>query len=319
VAVRPGIAGAADVGRLTREVVPALVWVLSWRPARPRLCLPRPARTPRPARLPIETRRPLMAVLSREAVPRWLREAVLTTVTVLTLLSRRSRVTAGLAAAGTVHAMKPIGRVSHGGTELVARNRSVPGGYAGCARRRVVPGIGRYVKTIVLAERSLTSKALRTRELWPSGRTVEETWLAGRRGGPRSGRRAVARPRRALIAAVWRVDQAAWREDGRRREYPVTVIGWLAPASRWPPSLTFGRPPRAGLRPAVTRPWRAGAAADIRSVVGNGAVWARTSLAWRNRPGLELPVTELSRRNWPGVHPAGHVLAGTVLIRRNRS
>ena len=214
--------------------------------------------------------------------------------------------------------MKRISRVPYRWAELVAGNRPVSGRRAWRVKRRVVPGIAWRGKTTVLAERSLTGKAMRTREIRPSGRTVEGAWLTRRREGARSGRRAVNRlcgswpavarklarhallAWHALLAAVWRADQAARREDGRRREHLVGVIGWLAPASR-------GRPPGTRRGRAVTRSRCAGAG------------WTRTSLAWRNRPGIELTVTELPRRNRSRLHPARHVLTGTVLRRRNRS
>jgi hypothetical protein len=46
----------------------------------------------------------------------------------------------------------------------------------------------------------------------------------------------------ALFAAHGRTDQAAWREDRRRREHPVAVVRGLAPAPCGPPALPLTLP-----------------------------------------------------------------------------
>jgi hypothetical protein len=172
----------------------------------------------------------------------------------------------------------------------------------------------------------------------------------------------LARPYRpTLFVAVWRIDQAARREDRRRREHPVAVLSSLAPTLRWPPSvalpsvtllpalpgqfrgarhrtattLVLGSSlppigaPGTRLRPAIARPraWAADGSARGKGTVrgeasarGKAPVRSRTSLARRNRPAIELVVAELARlnRSWRR-HPAGAVLTGAVLIRRNLS
>ena len=296
--------------------------------------------------------------------------------------SRPRRAEIGWATARNARALTRISRVPHGGTEFIARNRSVARGDARCAIRRVFLCTARCGKTTVPGECPLTGKAVGAGEFGRHRRTVEGSLRSRRREDTRSGRRTVTRhgtagpavasklvrpTRPTLIVAVWRVDQAAWCEDRRRREHPVAVMSGLAPAIRWPPSLAlppvtlfhalpgqFRGPrhraittpvlrsplppigaPGTRLRPAITRSPCAGSAAGTArdkgavrgkaSVRGKEPVWARTGLALRSRPAIELAVAELARQNRSGRrHPAWHILTGAgltriVLIRRNRS